>query len=181
LFFLRSTFVPFLVGVILTSVIFVFLRPTQTTKTPEVTPSSTPEEEIISVTERERCEKVLGLFSVPLLKPPTFHSSTPSPIITNFEGEAYIKWNSVPKAKSYFIIVENAEGKELRSYRTPYIAIYLKSLPRPEKLESEKYHVKIATVNANDVVGKFSTPRVLVVKKTLNLTAPKIQEIRVED
>lgn len=170
-----------MVGVILTSGIFVFLRKQTKPTPPEISTTEAPGETEPTLSERERCEKVLGLFTVPLLKPPTFHSTTPSPILTNFEGEAYVKWNSVPKAKSYFIVVESGEGKELRTYRTPYVAIYLKSLPRPEKQESEKYLVKIATVNANDVIGKFSPPRDLIVKRPLNLTAPKIQEIRVED
>lgn len=176
--FLRPTFISFFVGVILTSAIFIFIRPLGIKKP---TPESSPGPDGITLSERERCEKELGLYLVPLLSPPALHPSTPTPILTNYEGEAYVKWVSVPKAKNYFIQVSDSEGKELRTYRTPYIAIYLKSLPRPERGQSEKYQIRIASVNANDLIGKFSSPHTLIIKKPLDLTAPKIQEIRVED
>lgn len=177
--FLRSTFVPFLVGVILTSVILVFIRPKQI-GTPDASSSSVPGESE-SLTERARCEKVLGLFSVPLLGPPTLHPSIPSPIITNFEGDAYLKWLTVPNAKDYLVLVTDDEGKELKTYRTLKTGTYLNGLPRPKTKDSEKYLVKIASVNANDLIGDFSPPRELIVKKPMNLTAPKIKEIRIED
>ncbi len=105
----------------------------------------------------------------------------PPSLESNFEGEVYLRWLAVRKAKSYFITVTDESGAEIRTYRTPYVAIYLKGLPRPTNKDREKYLIKLATVNANDLVGPFSSPRVLFVKKPIDLTAPKIKDIRVED
>ncbi len=194
LILIRSGILPFLIGVILTSIIFTLMRSSSLssnwpiisatpTATPSVTPTPATSEEVAAAiaSERERCQTVLDLYQVPLLVPPEFHSSTPERFETNHEGEVQVKWTPVLRAQSYYVSVVDRAGNEVRAYRSNNPSVYLKGLPRPDKKEREKYLVKIASVNANELTGTFSAPRELIVTRPLDLTAPKIKEIRVED
>lgn len=179
---LKFTLLSFSLGVALTSAVFTFFRPVEKKIPPPLAAdTSLAREDKSPGTDHEHCEQVLGLFRIPLLEAPAVDPSIPPTLTSKFEGDAYLKWLRVPNAKDYLVIVTTEDGKEIKTYRTQGTGTSLKDLPRPKNKASEKYLVKVASVNANNLVGDFSTPRDLIVKKSMNLTAPKIKEIRIED
>lgn len=153
---------------------------------PEPSPSDVPvglNWDLRELTEEERknrCLESLGAVTVPLLPAPEIDPKIPRPFVTNFEGEVLIRWKPVPKAKNYIISIEDTSGKLVKSFRTSTNFMYLKGIPRAPKSDVH-YHLRMATQNLNELVGLPGRKYDLIAKRPLDLTAPKIEEIKIED
>lgn len=145
--------------------------------------SSKPSWDLSSLTEEERknrCLESLGAMSVPLLPAPEIDPKLPRPFVTNFEGEVLIRWKPVPKAKNYVISIEDTSGNVVKTFRTSITFMYLKGIPRAPKSDVH-YFMRLATQNLNDLIGLPGRKYDLIAKRPLDLTAPKIEEIKIED
>jgi hypothetical protein len=121
------------------------------------------------------------LYSDEILDPPNFHASMPESLVTNFEGEALVRWTDVPGAKKYTVYLETEDGQEVKPYRSTRTVLYLKDIPLPKGKFEATYALRLAAVNGKDQAGPKSKSRRLIVKPQASVMAPEVQEIRVEE
>ncbi len=127
------------------------------------------------------CPACPCIYSDEVLVAPQYDPRTKEILETNHEGEVLVRWIDVPGAKQYNIHVENEKGKTVKSFKSTRSLAYLKDFPLPDGKLEAKYWIRLATVNGKDQEGPRGEKRELNVKPQANVTAPIIQEIKVED
>lgn len=115
------------------------------------------------------------------LEPPVFTAGVPDPILTNREGEAFVKWYRVRGAKRYALYIEDPEGNIVKTFNTSGDGLWLKDIPIPPDKMSAIFELRVASIGNNNIEGEKGAGRKLIVKAQAQLSAPEIKEIRVED
>lgn len=143
-------------------------------------PVETPPSEL-PVEPAKECPACPCLYSEEILPPPNFDPSVKEVIETNHEGEAYFKWSTVPGTKKYAIHIERENGTSVKMYKTSRTMIFLKDIPLPVGAREATYFLRLASINGKDIQGSLGPKRKLHVKPQSSVTAPSIEEIKVED
>lgn len=117
----------------------------------------------------------------PILPAPDFEADLEEVIEANKEGTATVTWNGVDQARSYRVKVFDLNGKVIRSLKTSNRNLKLKNLPVRSDIPFTEFKVSVITINADGKEGGASEPRKLIVRRPIDLTAPTIKSIKVED
>lgn len=117
-------------------------------------------------------EQILEAKELPLLPPPNFFPETGN-LQTGFDGNAELKWESIPGAKNYTLILSDKSGKELakKSYRNASALL--------QNLMPGEYRVQLEVTDAWGRTNLQKDPRTLVVPDRSNLKAPSLKKIKV--
>jgi hypothetical protein len=115
------------------------------------------------------------------LEPPRFHEDLPETLETNYVGEVKVNWHEVPDAARYHIVIYNEQGEEVEVVKTSRSIIYLKELPFNPEQEHTPFEIALRTESQKGRVGDTGERRKLIAQRLINLQAPSVKEIIVEE
>ncbi|MFN7728160.1 MAG: hypothetical protein ACK5P7_03295 [Bdellovibrio sp.] len=117
-----------------------------------------------------------------LLPPPEFSKSMPEKVKPDLDNGILVKWEPVPNAVRYRVILLDKNGERFKSASTQRAFMYLPNLPRAEKNQDLEFSVALASIDKNDQEGRMGERKKFTVRAGDPLAgAPKIKEIKVED
>lgn len=116
--------------------------------------------------------KTLTASQIPLLPAPKIFPEE-GVLKSQGDGRSDIKWEPLPGAKEYQLVVSDNSGKELASRRYQATSTSLRNLMPGQ------YSLKLIAIDQHGRVGQEGPARTLVVPDRSDLKAPKLKKIKV--
>jgi len=96
------------------------------------------------------------------------------PYIIESEGDVRLEWQPVKGAKNYLLILESAEGEPVETQTVRRTTASL------QQIKPGQYHVQVQAMDESRTLSAKSPKRRIEVRKSLEMTAPKIKSMKVK-